>query len=87
MEDLRVLNWGPVLKSVIVLNVYVTALLDTQESQEYANWKGAPPILREPCKGEVLQNPSQVPPKSPFHASSLTTHCVYVRMCLGSRAM
>ena len=80
-----VLNWGLVLKLEIVLNVCTIALQDTQENQDYANWNGAPPLPREPGKGEALQNPRPVPPEPPLHTPSLTTHCVYVRMCLGSK--
>ena len=36
------------------LNVCTTALQDTQENQDYANWNGAPPLPREPGKGEDL---------------------------------
>ena len=54
IEDSHVLNWRLVLKSEIALNVCTTALQDTQENQDYANWNGAPPLPREPGKGEDL---------------------------------
>lgn len=54
IEDSHVLNWRLVLKSEIELNVCTTALQDTQENQDYANWNGAPPLPREPGKAEDL---------------------------------
>lgn len=84
IENSHVLNWGLVLKSEIALNVCTTALQDTQENQDYANWNGAPPSLGNLVKERICRIHAECPQG---HPPSLTTHCVYVRRCLGSRAM
>lgn len=60
---------------MIVLNMCITALLNTQGN---ANWKGAPSLGKLAKRGSAESKP--VSPKSPFCASSHTIHCVYVRV-------
>lgn len=72
---------GTSSKVMIVLNMCITALLDTQGN---ANWKGAPSLGKLAKRGSVESKP--VSPKSPF-CVALSHHPLCVRMCLGSRAM
>lgn len=64
---------GTSSKVTIVLNMCITALLDTQGN---ADWKGAPSLGKLAKRGSA--EPKPVSPKSPFCASSHTIHCVYV---------
>lgn len=69
-------KWGTSSKVRIVLNVYITALLATQESQGNANWKGAPSLGKLAKRGSAESKP--VSPEPPFCSSSHTIRCVYV---------
>lgn len=76
IEDSHVLNRGLVLKSEIALNICTTALQDTQENQDYANWNGAHPSLGSLVKARLCRIHAQCPQSHP------STHPSHYPLCV-----